>query len=199
MIEGNRVTIGASVGIAIGDPGPRLRRFDGPQRRPRALRRQGRRARQALLLRSRRCTARRPTAKCSKTTCARRSTATNCGSPTSRSSAPRARKSRASRRWCAGTTRRAAPIGPDKFIPLAEECGMIGKIGEFVLHTALAEAATWPDSVRIAVNLSPIQFNDPVDRRHRRRRARRDQDSAPSGSSSRSPKACSWPTATPPT
>ncbi|MDQ3074163.1 MAG: EAL domain-containing protein [Pseudomonadota bacterium] len=53
------------------------------------------------------------------------------------------------------------PIGPDKFIPLAEECGMIGKIGQFVLHTALTEAASWPDAVRIAVNLSPIQFNDP--------------------------------------
>jgi diguanylate cyclase (GGDEF)-like protein len=53
------------------------------------------------------------------------------------------------------------PIGPDKFIPLAEECGMIGKIGEYVLKTAVAEAALWPDQVRIAVNLSPIQFNDP--------------------------------------
>ena len=53
------------------------------------------------------------------------------------------------------------PIGPDKFIPLAEECGMIGKIGEYVLRTAVGEAARWPDQVRIAVNLSPIQFNDP--------------------------------------
>jgi diguanylate cyclase (GGDEF)-like protein len=53
------------------------------------------------------------------------------------------------------------PIGPDKFVPLAEECGMIGKIGQFVLRTAIAQAAQWPDSVRIAINLSPIQFNDP--------------------------------------
>ena len=53
------------------------------------------------------------------------------------------------------------PIGPDKFIPLAEECGMIGKIGQFVLQTALKEAAGWPDAVRIAINVSPIQFNDP--------------------------------------
>jgi diguanylate cyclase (GGDEF)-like protein len=52
-------------------------------------------------------------------------------------------------------------ISPDKFIPLAEECGMIGKVGEFVLRTAVAEAAIWPENVRIAVNLSPIQFNDP--------------------------------------
>ena len=38
---------------------------------------------------------------------------------------------------------------------------MIGRIGEFVLQTAIAEAAGWPENVRIAVNLSPIQFNDP--------------------------------------
>jgi len=53
------------------------------------------------------------------------------------------------------------PISPDTFIPLAEESGLIGTIGEWVLATALAEAAHWPDHVRIAVNLSPIQFNDP--------------------------------------
>jgi diguanylate cyclase (GGDEF)-like protein len=53
------------------------------------------------------------------------------------------------------------PISPDKFIPLAEESGMISKIGQWVLKTALDEAAHWPDHVRVAVNLSPIQFNDP--------------------------------------
>jgi diguanylate cyclase (GGDEF)-like protein len=52
-------------------------------------------------------------------------------------------------------------ISPEKFIPLAEECGLIGRIGTWVLETALEEASKWPDSVRIAINLSPIQFNDP--------------------------------------
>jgi diguanylate cyclase (GGDEF)-like protein len=52
-------------------------------------------------------------------------------------------------------------ISPDKFIPLAEECGLIPRIGTWVLETALDEAAKWPERVRIAVNLSPIQFNDP--------------------------------------
>jgi diguanylate cyclase (GGDEF)-like protein len=52
-------------------------------------------------------------------------------------------------------------ISPDKFIPLAEEAGLIGKVGEWVLESAIAEAARWPDAVRVAVNLSPIQFNDP--------------------------------------
>ena len=46
-------------------------------------------------------------------------------------------------------------------MPLAEEAGLIGKIGEWVLRTALEEAANWPDHVRISVNLSPLQFNDP--------------------------------------
>ncbi len=53
------------------------------------------------------------------------------------------------------------PISPDIFIPLAEECGMIGKIGHWVLETALREAVHWPEHIRVAVNLSPIQFNDP--------------------------------------
>ena len=52
-------------------------------------------------------------------------------------------------------------ISPTKFVPLAEEAGLIGKIGEWVLRTALEEAVHWPDHVRVAVNLSPLQFNDP--------------------------------------
>ena len=52
-------------------------------------------------------------------------------------------------------------ISPAKFIPLAEEAGLIGKIGEWVLRNALEEAKHWPDHVRVAVNLSPVQFNDP--------------------------------------
>src|SRR4051794_9666173 len=52
-------------------------------------------------------------------------------------------------------------ISPSKFVPLAEEAGLIGSIGEWVLKTALEEAAHWPDHVRVAVNLSPLQFNDP--------------------------------------
>ena len=51
---------------------------------------------------------------------------------------------------------------PTEFIPLAEECGMIEKVGTFVLDTAVKEATSWPDQVRIAVNLSPIQFNNPA-------------------------------------
>jgi EAL domain-containing protein (putative c-di-GMP-specific phosphodiesterase class I) len=49
-------------------------------------------------------------------------------------------------------------ISPVEFIPVAEETGLINPLGEWVLNTACAEAARWPDDVRIAVNVSPIQF-----------------------------------------
>ncbi|MDF2496338.1 EAL domain-containing protein [Sphingomonas sp.] len=53
-------------------------------------------------------------------------------------------------------------VSPADFIPIAEECGMIEAIGEWVLRTACAEAAQWPDTVRIAVNVSAIQFANPA-------------------------------------
>jgi diguanylate cyclase (GGDEF)-like protein len=49
-------------------------------------------------------------------------------------------------------------IPPSEFIPVAEETGLINKLGEWVLTTACAEAATWPDGIKVAVNVSPIQF-----------------------------------------
>ncbi|QPQ55170.1 EAL domain-containing protein [Allosphingosinicella flava] len=52
-------------------------------------------------------------------------------------------------------------ISPAKFVPIAEETGLIGAIGEWVLRTACHEAAQWPGNVRIAVNLSPRQLLDP--------------------------------------
>jgi len=49
-------------------------------------------------------------------------------------------------------------IYPDLFIPLAEETGLITQIGDWVLRTACAEAATWPAEIKVAVNLSLVQF-----------------------------------------
>jgi len=49
-------------------------------------------------------------------------------------------------------------VSPDEFIPLAEKTGLIVPIGEWVLKNACAEAATWPDGIKVAVNLSPAQF-----------------------------------------
>lgn len=53
-----------------------------------------------------------------------------------------------------------APIGPDKFIPVAEEMGLISELGEWVLRKACSFAALWPDPIMVAVNLSAIQFED---------------------------------------
>jgi diguanylate cyclase (GGDEF)-like protein/PAS domain S-box-containing protein len=50
-------------------------------------------------------------------------------------------------------------IPPADFIPLAEETGLIATLGEWVLRTACAEAANWPARIRLAVNVSPVQFN----------------------------------------
>ena len=47
---------------------------------------------------------------------------------------------------------------PDQFIAIAEELGLIVPIGEWVLRTACAEAATWPNQIRVAVNVSPVQM-----------------------------------------
>ncbi|MBK3665818.1 EAL domain-containing protein [Bradyrhizobium diazoefficiens] len=52
-------------------------------------------------------------------------------------------------------------ISPINFIPLAEETGLIVQLGELVLHRACADAATWPDDIDVAVNLSPVQFKNP--------------------------------------
>jgi diguanylate cyclase (GGDEF)-like protein len=49
-------------------------------------------------------------------------------------------------------------ISPAEFIPIAEETGLINQLGEWVLATACAEATTWPDDIRLAVNVSPVQF-----------------------------------------
>jgi diguanylate cyclase (GGDEF)-like protein/PAS domain S-box-containing protein len=51
-------------------------------------------------------------------------------------------------------------ISPEKFIPIAEECGLIVPVGEWVLRTALNHARSWPKQVKIAINLSPLQLQE---------------------------------------
>ncbi|WP_339028868.1 EAL domain-containing protein [Bradyrhizobium symbiodeficiens] len=49
-------------------------------------------------------------------------------------------------------------ISPAEFIPVAEDTGLINPLGGLMLRRACLDAATWPDDVRVAVNLSPLQF-----------------------------------------
>ncbi|OJF90373.1 bifunctional diguanylate cyclase/phosphodiesterase [Pararhizobium antarcticum] len=51
-------------------------------------------------------------------------------------------------------------VPPSEFIPLAEECGAILPIGEWVLREACREAASWNEGYKIAVNLSPVQLSN---------------------------------------
>jgi predicted signal transduction protein with EAL and GGDEF domain len=51
-------------------------------------------------------------------------------------------------------------MSPDTFIPLAEETGLINRLGELVLRQACLDAVEWPASTNIAVNISPVQFQN---------------------------------------
>ncbi len=52
-------------------------------------------------------------------------------------------------------------IGPDRFIPIAEETGMIAELSFSVMRKALSEAKDWDPSLTISVNISPTQLRDP--------------------------------------
>lgn len=67
-------------------------------------------------------------------------------------------KSAVSRPFCARNHPEKGLIAPGDFIPLAEETGLIASLGRWVLQHACTEAAKWPDHIRVAVNLSPVQF-----------------------------------------
>jgi diguanylate cyclase (GGDEF)-like protein len=58
-------------------------------------------------------------------------------------------------RWSSSTR---GLISPAKFIPLAEELGLIAPIGEWAIRQACEHAAAWPGDTKVAVNLSPVQF-----------------------------------------
>jgi diguanylate cyclase (GGDEF)-like protein len=60
-------------------------------------------------------------------------------------------------RWSHGER---GTVPPSDFIPLAEEMGLIVPLGEWVLREACKEAARWPDPIKVAVNLSPVQFRN---------------------------------------
>jgi diguanylate cyclase (GGDEF)-like protein len=49
-------------------------------------------------------------------------------------------------------------VSPAEFVPASEEVGLIVQLGEWALRRACADAATWPGDIKVAVNLSPVQF-----------------------------------------
>lgn len=51
-------------------------------------------------------------------------------------------------------------VSPAQFVPIAEETELIGRLGEWLLRRACADAAQWPGKLRVAVNVSPVQFAD---------------------------------------
>jgi diguanylate cyclase (GGDEF)-like protein len=61
-------------------------------------------------------------------------------------------------RWQSPTRGMVSPVD---FIPVAEDCGIINSIGEWVLRSACQEATTWPGSRIVSVNVSAIQFANP--------------------------------------
>ena len=52
-------------------------------------------------------------------------------------------------------------IAPAKFIGIAEDAGLIDQLGQWAIRTACADLARWPEAIRCAVNVSPLQFSNP--------------------------------------
>jgi diguanylate cyclase (GGDEF)-like protein len=160
QIEGHKVTIGASVGIAIGDPGRAsadalVRNADLALYAAKAAGR-GKHCFYEASMHSE--AAERQVLENDLRQAIERGELSVHYQPIVRAAGEEISGFEALCRWSHPTR---GPISPAKFIPLAEEAGLIGKIGEWVLRTALEEAARWPDHVLVAVNLSPVQFNDP--------------------------------------
>jgi diguanylate cyclase (GGDEF)-like protein len=159
-IEGHKVTIGASVGIAIGDPGKTgadalVRNADLALYAAKAAGR-GKHCLYEPSMHSE--AAERQLLENDLRQAIERNELSVFYQPIVRAAGEEISGFEALVRW---NHPKRGPVSPDKFVPLAEETGLIAQIGEWVLKTALEEAAQWPDCVRVAVNLSPLQFNDP--------------------------------------
>lgn len=62
---------------------------------------------------------------------------------------------------CRWTDQDMGFVPPDVFIPIAEESGLIHRLGDWVIRQAIKDAKAWPDSVTVAINVSPVQAADP--------------------------------------
>jgi diguanylate cyclase (GGDEF)-like protein len=160
MIEGHKVTIGASVGIVIGDPGRAsadalVRNADLALYAAKGAGRGKHRLYEASMHSE---AAERQILESDLRQAIERGELSVHYQPVVRTAEEKISGFEALVRWQHPTR---GPISPAKFVPLAEEAGLIGRMGEWVLRTALEEASHWPDHIRVAVNLSPLQFNDP--------------------------------------
>jgi diguanylate cyclase (GGDEF)-like protein len=54
------------------------------------------------------------------------------------------------------------PVSPGVFIPIAEEIGLIGNLGDWAIRQACIDASGWPTEIGVAVNVSPLQFRHPA-------------------------------------
>ena len=172
-LAGHAVVVDTSIGIAMA-PERRHRAGRAAQgRRHGALRRQGRRPRHLPLLRAGDGHAHEGAARARDRARARRWRPANSSCTTSRWSTSTTGGSPAARRCCAGSIRERGMIPPAEFIPVAEEIGLIVPLGEWVLRKACIDAASWPDDIKVAVNLSPVQVDQPEPRADRDQRAGR--------------------------
>ena len=88
--------------------------------------------------------------------------ATRSKSITSRWCISTAAASSVSRRWRAGMSPVLGRVLPNVFITVAEECGLINRLGEQLLRKACHEALNWPDDFTLAFNISPLQLRNPT-------------------------------------
>ena len=58
-------------------------------------------------------------------------------------------------RW---THPKRGPISPEKFVPIAEEANLMDALGEWIIRKSCEDAAGWPTDIRVAINVSPVQF-----------------------------------------
>ena len=71
-------------------------------------------------------------------------------------------------------------VGPDRFIPIAEECGLVGDLMLTLLEQACRDAAEWDPNLVLSINVSPIQLKD-RSLAETWRRCSREPDSRPPG------------------
>jgi diguanylate cyclase (GGDEF)-like protein len=160
MLDGHRVTIGASVGIAIGDPGrscadSMIRNADLALYAAKAAGRGRHRFYEASMHSN---AANRQMLENDLRGAVERDELSVVYQPIVRAAGEEMAGFEALVRW---QHPKRGLVPPAEFIPLAEECGLIGKLGEWVLVEALQAIRLWPGHLRLAVNISPIQFNDP--------------------------------------